>query len=79
MFHVYGGRCLWRKAIHSWIEKFSQGRSKVADDESEVRKWLRQQRGGKKLLCSGFRRTSTAMGQLYHVGGGYIEKYEAVP
>jgi transposase len=36
---VYSQRnisCLWwclsRKAVHSWVEKFSQGRSKVADD-----------------------------------------------
>jgi hypothetical protein len=32
MLPVYGGRCLSRKAVHNWIEKFSQGRSKVADD-----------------------------------------------
>jgi hypothetical protein len=32
MFHVYGGKCLSRKAVHTWLEKFSQGRSKVADD-----------------------------------------------
>jgi hypothetical protein len=32
MFPVYGGKCLSRKAVHSWVEKFSQGLSKVADD-----------------------------------------------
>jgi hypothetical protein len=32
MFPVYGGKCLWRKAVHNWIEKFSQGRSTVAYD-----------------------------------------------
>jgi hypothetical protein len=32
MFAVYGGKCLSRKAVHNWVEKFSQGRSKVADD-----------------------------------------------
>jgi hypothetical protein len=31
-FPVYGGKCLSRKAVHRWVEKFSQGRSKVADD-----------------------------------------------
>jgi hypothetical protein len=36
MFPVYGGKCLSRKAIHNWFKKFSQGRSKVADDETEV-------------------------------------------
>jgi hypothetical protein len=32
MFPVSGGKCLSRKAVHNWDEKFSQGRSKVADD-----------------------------------------------
>jgi hypothetical protein len=32
MFPVYGGKCLSRKAVHNCVEKFSQGRSKVADD-----------------------------------------------
>jgi hypothetical protein len=34
---------LSRKAVHNGVEKFSQGRSEVADDETELRKWLRQQ------------------------------------
>jgi hypothetical protein len=33
MFPVYVGKCLSRKAVHNWVEKFSQGRSKIADDE----------------------------------------------
>jgi hypothetical protein len=32
MFPVYGEKCLSRKAVHKWVEKFSEGRSKVADD-----------------------------------------------
>jgi hypothetical protein len=32
MFPVYGGKCLSHKGAHNWIEKFSQGRSKVTDD-----------------------------------------------
>jgi hypothetical protein len=31
MFPVYGEKCLSHKAVHNWVEKFSQGRSKVAD------------------------------------------------
>jgi hypothetical protein len=31
-FLVYNGKCLSRKAIHIGVEKFSEGRSKVADD-----------------------------------------------
>jgi hypothetical protein len=32
MFPVYSGKRLSRKAVHSWVEKFSQGRSRVTDD-----------------------------------------------
>jgi hypothetical protein len=32
MVPAYSGKCLSRKAVHIWVEKFSQGRSKVADD-----------------------------------------------
>jgi outer membrane biogenesis lipoprotein LolB len=32
MFPVYRGKCLSHKAVHNWVDKFSQGRSKVADD-----------------------------------------------
>jgi hypothetical protein len=32
MFPIYGGKCLSRKAVHNWVEKFSEGLSKVADD-----------------------------------------------
>jgi hypothetical protein len=42
MFIVHGGKCLSRKAVHNWVEKFSQGSSKVADDETQAQKWLRQ-------------------------------------
>jgi hypothetical protein len=33
MLCVYGEKCLSRKAVHNWVEKFSQGRSKVADED----------------------------------------------
>jgi hypothetical protein len=32
MFPVYDVKCRLRKAVHSWVAIFSQGRSKVADD-----------------------------------------------
>jgi hypothetical protein len=32
IFPVYRGKCLSLKAFHNWIDKFSQGRSNVADD-----------------------------------------------
>jgi hypothetical protein len=32
MFPVYGGKCLSCEAVHNWVDKFSQGHLKVADD-----------------------------------------------
>jgi hypothetical protein len=43
MFPVYSRKCMLQKAIHNWVEKFSQGHSKIADDAQPGAKWLRQQ------------------------------------
>jgi hypothetical protein len=32
MFPVYGGNCMLSKVVNNWVEKFSQGHSKVTDD-----------------------------------------------
>jgi hypothetical protein len=32
-FPVYGGKCLLHKAVHNWVENFSQGHSEVADGD----------------------------------------------
>jgi hypothetical protein len=63
MFPVYGSKCLSCKAVHNWVEKFPQGRSKVADDArsgAEVAETT-----VKRFLCCGFRQNGKAMGQLY--------------
>jgi hypothetical protein len=72
MFPAYGGKCLSRKAGHNWVEKFSQGRSKVADDETELRKWLRQQ--SKDFFDAGFDALVKRWGKCINVGGDYVEK-----
>jgi hypothetical protein len=72
MFPVYGGRCLSRKAVHNWVEKFSQGRSNVADDEMEVQNWLRQQ--SKDFYVEGFDALVKRWDKSINVGGGYVEK-----
>jgi hypothetical protein len=63
MFPVYGMKRLSRKAVHIWVEKFSQRHSKVADDtrpDVEVAETTVERR-----LSCGFRRTGKAMGQVY--------------
>jgi hypothetical protein len=62
MFPIYSGKCLSRKAIHTWVEKFSHGRSKVADNVrpgAEVAKTT-----VKRLLCC-VRCTGKAIGQVH--------------
>jgi hypothetical protein len=63
IFPAYGGKCLSRKAVHKWAQKFSEGRSKVADDartDAEMAETTVQ-----RLLFCGFRRTDKVMQQVY--------------
>jgi hypothetical protein len=51
------------KSVRGWVEKFSKGRSKVADDarqDAEVAETT-----VKRLLCCGFQCTGKIMGQVY--------------
>jgi hypothetical protein len=67
MFPVYGGKCLSRKAVHNWVEKFSQ---RLADDEeveTELRKWLRKQ--SKDFCAAGFDALVKRWGKCISVGG----------
>jgi hypothetical protein len=63
MFPVYSGKCLLRNAVHNCVEKFSQGRSKIAEMPDQELKWLRQQ--SKDFHACGFRRTGKAIGQVH--------------
>jgi hypothetical protein len=63
MFAVYSAKYLSLKAVHNWVEKYSQGSSKVADDVppgTEVAETT-----VKKLLFCWFRHTGKAMRQVY--------------
>jgi hypothetical protein len=54
------------------MEKFSQGPSRVTDDESEVRKWLRQQ--SKDFYAAGFDALLNGWDKCISVGGECVEK-----
>jgi hypothetical protein len=58
IFPVYSGKCLSRKAVHNWVERFSQGRSKVADD-------ARPRAEVAEKTVRTLRRIGIAMGQVY--------------
>jgi hypothetical protein len=50
----------------------SQGRWKVRDDETEVRKWLGQQ--SENFCAAGFEALVKRWDKCISVGGGYVEK-----
>jgi hypothetical protein len=58
MFPVHDGKYLSSKAVHNWVKKFSQRRSKAADDTEMAETTV------KRLLSWGFPRTRKAMGLL---------------
>jgi hypothetical protein len=64
---------LSRKEVHNWIEKLSQGRSKIAGDEMGERKWLRQE--SKDFYAAGFDALVKSCDKCINVGGRYVEKY----
>jgi hypothetical protein len=72
MFPLYGGKCLSRKAVHNWVEKFSQGHSKAADNETEVQKWLRQP--SRDFYAAGFDSLIKRWVRCIYVGGRYVKK-----
>jgi hypothetical protein len=63
MFPVYGGKCLSRKAVHSWSRNSRKDVPKSQMIADQARKWPRQQ--SKRLLCCGIRGTGKTMGQMY--------------
>jgi transposase-like protein len=32
MFPIYGEKCLSRQALYSWVQKFSEGRTRIEDE-----------------------------------------------
>jgi hypothetical protein len=72
MFPVYGGKCLSRKAVHSWIEKHGRHFADDEEIETEVRKWLTQQ--SKDLYAAGFDALVKRGDEYINVGGEYVKK-----
>jgi hypothetical protein len=63
------------KAVHKWVQKFSQWRSKDTDDEEvkmEACKWLRQQ--PKDVYAAGYNTLVKQWDRRINVGGEYVKK-----
>jgi hypothetical protein len=72
MFHVCGGKCLWRKEVHSAVEKTLKDVRKSQISETEVRKWLRQQ--SEDFYAAGFDAVVKRWDLCSSFDGGYVEK-----
>jgi phage terminase large subunit-like protein len=70
MFPLYGGKCLLRKAVHNWVKKYSQGSSKVTDDEIEVRNFLKQE--SENFYAAGFEALMKQWDKCIPVGGDML-------
>jgi hypothetical protein len=76
-FLVYGGKCLSRKAVHNWVKKFSQGRSKAANDARPGADVAEHK--SKDFHAAGFDALVKRWDKCINVGGGYVEKYMFYP
>jgi hypothetical protein len=72
MFLVYDGKCLSHKEVHNWVEKFSHGCSKVADDARPGAKVV--ETPTKDFYTVGFDVLVKQWDKCIDVGGGYVEK-----
>jgi hypothetical protein len=68
MFPGYGGKGLWRTAVHNWVEKRGKHFVDYEEVETEVRRWLRQQSKTSVL------QVSTHWNEYINVCGGFVKK-----
>jgi hypothetical protein len=68
-FPVCSGKCLSRKAVHKWVDKFFQGRTKAADGA----------RPGAEVGDTTVKRLVKRWDKCINVGGGYVDKYMFLP
>jgi hypothetical protein len=74
IFPGYCEKCLSRKALHNWVEKLSQGRSKIAHNgrsDAEVAEAIVKN----DFYAAGLDAIVNRSNKRINVGGGYIEKY----
>jgi hypothetical protein len=63
---------LSRNAVYSWVEKFSHGRSKVVEEETEVGMWLKLQ--PENFYAADFEALVKRWDKYIIVGEGYVGK-----
>ena len=69
---MYGEHCLSRQAVHSWLQKFSEGRTSTEDEHRVVRIALRQQ--PQEFYAAVFQGLVKRWDERLNLYGDYVEK-----
>jgi hypothetical protein len=71
VFPLYDEKCLSRKAVHNWVQKFSQKLSNAVDDAQPSTAVARQQ--SKNFHAAGFDALVKRWDKRTSAGGGHVE------
>ena len=72
MLPMYGEHCLSRQAVHTWVQKFSEGRTSTEDEHRVGRITFRQQ--PKEFYAAGFQGLVKGWDKGLNLYGDYVEK-----
>ena len=69
---MYGEHCLSRQAVHSWVQKFSEGRTSIEDECGVGRITFRQQ--PQEFYAAGFQGLVKPWDKCLNLYGDFVEK-----
>jgi len=72
MLPMYGEHCPSRQAVHSWVQKFSEGRTSIEDEHRVGRITFRQQ--PQEFYAAGFQGLVKRWDERLNLYGDYVEK-----
>ena len=73
MLPMYGEHCLSRQAVHNWVQKFSEGRTSIEEDEHRVGRITFQQQP-EEFYAAGFQGLVKRWDKCLNLYGDYTEK-----
>ena len=72
MLPMYGEHCPSRQAVHSWVQKFSEGRTSIEDEHRFSRITFRQQ--PQEFYAAGFQELVKRWDKCLNLYVYYVEK-----
>ena len=70
MLPMYGEHCLSHRAVHNWVQKFSEGRTSIEDENRVGRITFRQQ----PIFAAVFQGLVKLWDKCLNLYGDYVEK-----